>query len=40
MIVDKFELDKLQTIIDYSKVNDILNKERAKSIDFLKNAFE
>lgn len=40
MIVDKFELDKLQKIIDYSKVNDILNKERAKSIDFLKNAFE
>ena len=39
MVFDRFELEKAKTSIDYSRVNKILDIERAKSIDFLKKAF-
>lgn len=39
MVFNRFELEKAKTSIDYSRVNKILDIERAKSIDFLKKAF-
>lgn len=40
MVLDKFDLVKATEEINYTTVNQILERERAKSIGFLKNAFE
>ena len=39
MVIDNFDLAKSKNIIDYAIVNKILDKERNKSIEFLKKAF-
>ena len=39
MVLDKFDLAKANKTIDYTTVNGILDKERNKSIEFLKKAF-
>lgn len=39
MVLDKFDYDKANECIDYTSVNSILDKERNKSIEFLKKAF-
>ena len=39
LVTDKFDFDKANEGIDYISVNNILDKERNKSIEFLKKAF-
>ena len=39
LVLDKFDVDKANEGIDYISVNNILDKERNKSIEFLKKAF-
>lgn len=39
MVTDRFNLAKAKEAIDYTIVNEILDKERNKSIEFLKKAF-
>lgn len=39
LVTDKFDLTKAKEFIDYTSVNNILDKERNKSIEFLKKAF-
>ena len=39
LVTDKFDLTKAKEFIDYTSINNILDKERNKSIEFLKKAF-
>lgn len=40
MVSDSFDIAKANKAINYTSINKILDKERAKSIEFLKKAFE